>query len=68
MKTLKKIGNWFVHLFGFNKNSKYVSSYLNTANMRSGIYMSAVIVVLEIWMIIRQSIERVKPILDTLRT
>lgn len=65
MKILKKIGNWFVHLFGFNKNSKYVSSYLNTANMRSGIYMSAVIVVLEIWMIIRQSIERVKPILDT---
>ena len=65
MKTLKRIGNWFVHLFGFNKNSKYVSSYLNTANMRSGIYMSAIIVILEIWMIIRQSIERVSKILAT---
>ncbi len=65
MNILKKIGRWFANLFGFNKNSNYVSSYLNAANMRSGIYMAAIIIVIEIWMIIRQSVERVKPILDT---
>ena len=54
MKTLKKIGSWLANLFGFNKNSKYVSSYLNAADMRSGIYMAAIIVILEIWLVIRQ--------------
>ena len=48
-------------LFGFRKSSKYVQRYLHRANMRSGIYMSAVIVVIEIWMLIRQTIERVIP-------
>ena len=42
-------------VFGLRRNSKYVSNYLNNANMRSGVFMSAVIIALEIWLIIRQT-------------
>lgn len=42
-------------LFGFNKNSKYVSNYLNTQNTKSGIYMGGIISIIEVWLIIRQS-------------
>ena len=42
-------------LFGFNKNSKYVSNYLNIQNTKSGIYMGAIIAIIEVWLIIRQS-------------
>ena len=65
MKIIKKFGQWFVNLFGFHKNTAYVNNYLNSANMRSGVYMAAVIFVVEIWMIIRQTIERVVPMLET---
>ena len=44
----------FRDIFGIHRNSKYVKNYLNEANMRSGVFMSAVIVILEIWLIIRQ--------------
>ncbi len=54
MEALKRVWNWFLDLFGIRKNSKYVSGYLNEANMRSGIYMAGVIAVLECWLIIRQ--------------
>ena len=50
----KKLGRSLAHAFGFNKNSKYVSNYLNDANLRSGAFMSIVIVALEIFVIIRQ--------------
>ena len=65
METLKKIWNGFLDLFGLRRNSKYVSNYLNHANMRSGVYMAIVIVAIEIWMIIRQSLEKVKPMIET---
>lgn len=39
--------------FGFEKQSKYVKDYFYAANIRSSIYMSIVIIVLEVWMIIR---------------
>ena len=54
MKVLKAVWNWFANLFGLHRNSKYVKHYLNEANMRSGIYMAGVIVILEIWLVIRQ--------------
>lgn len=47
--------NLFLDLFGFRKNSKYVKKYFNEANMRSTIYMSAVIVILEIWLVARNT-------------
>ena len=54
MKVLSKIWNSFLDLFGLRKNSKYVTNYLNHANMRSGAFMAFIIVILEAWLIIRQ--------------
>ena len=42
---------------GFEKQSKYVRDYFFSTNMRAGIYMSIVIIVLEIWMIIRLTVK-----------
>ena len=55
MKILSRIWNGFLNIFGFRKNSKYVKGYLNEANMRSAIYMSSVIFILEVWLVIRQT-------------
>ena len=41
-------------VFGFKRNTKYVGDYLDTANMRSSIYMSVVIAALETWLVFRQ--------------
>ena len=40
--------------FGFKRNTKYVNAYIHRANIRSGVFMSAVVVILEIWLVIRQ--------------
>ena len=61
MKTLSKIWDGFLNIFGLKKNSKYVKNYLNEANMKSGIFMSFVIFVLEIWLVIRQADKYVIP-------
>ena len=63
MKYLSKLWDGFLNIFGLKKNSKYVKGYLNEANMRSGVYMSFVIFVLEIWLIIRQAQKYVIPTL-----
>ena len=55
MKILSRIWNGFLNIFGLRKNSKYVKGYLNEANMRSAIYMSSVIFILEVWLVIRQT-------------
>lgn len=53
MNTAIKVRDYILRLFGFKKNSRYVTNYLNEANIKSTIYMSFIIIVLEIWMIIR---------------
>ena len=63
MKTLLKLWDGFLTIFGIRKNSKYVKNYLNEANMRSAIYMSSVIFVLEIWLVIRQTNKYIYPTL-----
>ena len=55
MTFLKKIWNGFRNIFGIHKNSEYVDDYLNNANMRSGVFMSVVIIALESWLVIRQT-------------
>ena len=47
MIVLSRIWDFIRDLLGFRKNSKYVRSYLNEANIRSGIYMGGIIVLLE---------------------
>mgnify|MGYP002862079409 CR=1 FL=1 len=42
-----------MHGLGFYHDTPYVSDYQREANVRSTIYMSVVIIVLEIWMLIR---------------
>ena len=51
---VKKLLLRFVDMLGFSKTSKYVQSYLHKTNIRSGLFMAAVVVILEIWLIIRQ--------------
>ena len=63
MGTLSKIWNGFLNIFGLRKKSKYVKNYLNEANMRSAIFMSTVIFVLEIWLILRQTQKYIIPTL-----
>ena len=63
MGTLSKIWNGFLNIFGLRKKSKYVKNYLNEANMRSAIFMSSVIFVLEIWLILRQTQKYIVPTL-----
>ena len=65
MKTLNKLWNNFLNIFGIRKNSKYVKNYLNEANMRSGIFMSFIIFVLEIWLVIRQTRKYIIPTLSS---
>ncbi len=61
MNVIKKIGYWLLKNLGFTKSSKYKKNFMNHANMRSGIFMGVVIVVLETWMIIRQFTKYIIP-------
>lgn len=56
-----KVLSFLKSLFGFNRNSKYVRKHLNDANIRSSIYMSFIIICLEIWLIIRQTNKYIRP-------
>ncbi|MCR5626719.1 MAG: GGDEF domain-containing phosphodiesterase [Lachnospiraceae bacterium] len=44
---------WLENMLGFYKDSKYVSDYKREANVRSSMYMSIVLIIIEVWMIIR---------------
>ncbi len=44
-----------IKLLGIDKKTPYVRDYFYATNMRASIYMSVVVVVLEIWMIIRMT-------------
>ena len=52
---VKKFFSKVAEILGIKRSSTYVKEYLHKANMRSGVFMSAVIVILEIWLIIRQT-------------
>ena len=59
-----KVLSFFKNLFGFKKNTKYVKNHLNEANIRSSIFMSFIVIFLEIWMIFRQTRKYIKPYWD----
>lgn len=48
--ALKKVAGFL----GFKRNSPYVNAYIHRANIRSGVFMAAVVFILEVWLIIRQ--------------
>ena len=60
-----KVLSFLKNLFGFKKNSKYVKTYLNDANIKSSIYMSFIVICLEIYMIFRQTRKYIKPYWNT---
>ncbi|MBR1914577.1 MAG: hypothetical protein IJ827_07120 [Lachnospiraceae bacterium] len=45
--------NWAVDELGFGRNTKYQKQYLNETNIRTAVYMSFIVMILEVWMIIR---------------
>lgn len=46
--------------FGLEKHSEYVSDYFYDANMKASIYMSIVVIVLEVWMIVRTTVTLIR--------
>ena len=62
MKTFfQSVWNNIRRIFGLHSNSKYVRDYLNEANVRSGVFMSVIIFILEIWLLIRQTDKYIIP-------
>ena len=62
MERVSKVWEFIRDMFGFRRNSKYVRTYLNEANIKSSIYMSFIVIILEIWMIIRNINKYVSPL------
>ena len=54
MSKVRKFFQKFADMFGFKKSTKYVADYLHKANMRSGVFMAAIVAILEVWLVIRQ--------------
>ena len=57
MNKIKVFFSKAAEMFGFKKSTKYVNEYLHKANIRSGVFMAAVVVILELWLVIRQHIK-----------
>ncbi len=49
---------WAKDELGFNKSSEYQRRYLNETNIRTAIYMSFIVMILEFWMLIRYVVKR----------
>ena len=64
MSKVKLFFSKAAELLGFKKQTKYVSAYLHRANMRSGVFMAAVVAILEIWLVIRQHQKYIIPSLE----
>ena len=58
---MKKAFHFFSHIFGFEKLSNHEKDYLHDSNTRSSIYMGVIVICLEIWMIIRQTLTKIIP-------
>lgn len=58
---MKKALHFFSHIFGFEKLTKYENNYLHDANIRSSSYMGVIVILLELWMLVRQTRTKVLP-------
>ena len=54
-KGVRQMGTRLKSWLGLDKQSDYVREYFYKTNMRASIYMSVVVIVLELWMIIRMT-------------
>ncbi|MBR2675289.1 MAG: EAL domain-containing protein [Solobacterium sp.] len=58
---MKKTLRFLAGVLGFEKLSKYENEYLHDSNIRSCSYMGFIVVLLEVWMLIRQSYSKILP-------
>ncbi len=58
---MKRAFGFIARVLGFEKLSKYESDYLHDANIRSCSYMSFIVVLIELWMLIRQTQTKIIP-------
>ena len=58
---MKKVLSFFARILGFERLSKYENNYLHDANIRSCSYMGFIVVLLEVWMLIRQTYSKIIP-------
>ena len=58
---MRKALHFISHTLGFERLSKYERDYLHDANIRSSIYMGVIVMLLEIWMLVRQTVSKIIP-------
>ncbi len=58
---MDKLSGSLAGILGFEKLSKYEKDYLHDANIRSCSYMGFIVVLLEVWMLIRQIYSKIIP-------
>ena len=58
---MKKILGFLSGILGFERLSRYESDYLHDANIRSCSYMGFIVVILEVWMLARQTYSKIIP-------
>ena len=58
---MKKALRFASHILGFEKLNKYERNYLHDANIRNSIYMGVIVILLEIWMLVRQTWSKILP-------
>ena len=58
---MKKAIRFLAGVLGFEKLSQYENEYLHDSNIRSCSYMGFIVVLLEMWMLIRQSYSKILP-------
>ena len=58
---MKEAVRFVSHILGFEKLSKYEKEYLHEANVRTSSYMGVIVVLLEIWMLLRQTRSKIIP-------
>ena len=58
---MKKVLRFLGGILGFEKLSEYERNYLHDANIRSCVYMGFIVVLLEIWMLVRQTYSKIIP-------
>ena len=58
---MKEVRRSFSRILGFDKLSKYENDYLHDANIRSCSYMGVIVILLEIWMLCRQTYSKIIP-------
>ena len=58
---MKKAVHFFSHLFGFDKLRDFEKEYLHDANVRTSAYMGVIVILLEVWMLVRQGSSKILP-------